>query len=105
MLDRQLNNLKRKAMTEKELNRLADLIVEKLIGAQKASDAEFKKELAEIQALNPDLEVGTITQEELIKQEIKPLEDLMAQQIANEEYLAAQKTHEKIEELKKKYKL
>ena len=29
----------------------------------------------------------------------------MAQQIANEEYLAAQKTHEKIEELKKKYKL
>ena len=41
-----------------------------LIGAQKASDAEFKKELAEIQALNPDLEVGTITQEELIKQEI-----------------------------------
>ena len=105
MLDRQLNNLKRKAMTEKELNRLADLIVEKLIGAQQASDAEFKKELAEIQALNPDLEVGTITQEELIKQEIKPLEDLMAQQIANEEYLAAQKTHEKIEELKKKYKL
>ena len=92
-------------MTEKELNRLADPIVEKLIGAQKASDAEFKKELAEIQALNPDLEVGTITQEELIKQEIKPLEDLMAQQIANEEYLAAQKTHEKIEELKKKYKL
>ena len=105
MLDQQLNNLKRKAMTEKELNRLADLIVEKLIGAQQASDAEFKKELAEIQALNPDLEVGTITQEELIKQEIKPLEDLMAQQIANEEYLAAQKTHEKIEELKKKYKL
>ena len=29
-------------MTEKELNRLADLIVEKLIGAQQASDAEFK---------------------------------------------------------------
>tara|TARA_R100000773_G_scaffold6929_3_gene7075 strand:+ start:5279 stop:5557 length:279 start_codon:yes stop_codon:yes gene_type:complete len=92
-------------MTEKELNRLADLIVEKLIGAQQASDAEFKKELAEIQALNPDLEIGTITQEELIKQEIKPLEDLMAEQIANEEYLAAQQTHDKIEELKKKYKL
>ena len=92
-------------MTEKELNRLADLIVEKLIGAQQESDAEFKKELAEMQALNPSLEIGTITQEELIKQEIKPLEDLMAQQIANEEYLAAQKTHEKIEELKKKYKL
>ena len=92
-------------MTEKELNRLADLIVEKLIGAQQESDAEFKKELAEMQALNPSLEIGTITQEELIKQEIKPLEDLMAQQIANEKYLAAQKTHEKIEELKKKYKL
>ena len=81
-------------MTEKELNRLADLIVEKLIGAQQASDAEFKKELAEIQALNPDLEIGTITQEELIKQEIKPLEDLMAEQIANEEHLAAQKTND-----------
>ena len=67
-------------MTEKELNRLADLIVEKLIGAQQESDGEFK-------------------------QEIEPLEDLMAKQIANEEYLEAQKTHDKIEELKKKYKL
>ena len=92
-------------MTEKEINRLADLIVEKLIGAQEQNDAQFKKELAEIQALNPNLEIGTITQEELIKQEIKPLEDLMAKQIADEEYLKAQKTHDKINELKKKYKL
>ena len=68
-------------MTEKELNRLADLIVEKLIGAQEENDAQFKKELAEIQALNPDLEIG------------------------NEEYLEAKNTHDKIEELKKKYKL
>ena len=29
-------------MTEKELNRLADLIVEKLIGAQQASDVNNK---------------------------------------------------------------
>jgi protein-arginine kinase activator protein McsA len=55
--------------------------------------------------LNPNLEIGTITQEELIKQEIEPLEELMAEQIANEEYLEAKKTHDKIEELKKKYKL
>tara|TARA_R100000084_G_scaffold88682_1_gene42768 strand:- start:416 stop:751 length:336 start_codon:yes stop_codon:yes gene_type:complete len=104
-LHQQLNNLKRNVMTEKELNRLADLIVEKLIGAQEENDAQFKKELAEIQALNPNLEIGTITQEQLIKQEIEPLEELMAEQIANEEYLEAKKTHDKIEELKKKYKL
>ena len=92
-------------MTEKEINRLANLIVEKLIGAQEENDAQFKQELSEIQALNPHLEIGTITQEELIKQEIEPLEELMAKQIADEEYLAAQQTHEKIEELKKKFKL
>ena len=104
-LELELNNLKRKVMTEKEINRLANLIVEKLLGAQQQSDAEFKQELAEMQALNPNLEIGTITKEELIKQEITPLEELMAEQIANEEYLEAQKTHDKIEELKKKYKL
>ena len=32
-------------MTEKELNRLADLIVEKLVGAQQQNDAEFKQYL------------------------------------------------------------
>ena len=92
-------------MTEKELNRLADLIVEKLVGAQQQNDAEFKQELAEMQALNPNLEIGTITQEELIKQEIQGLEELMANHIADELYKEAQQTHDKVEELKKKYKL
>ena len=67
-------------MTEKELNRLADLIVEKLVGAQQQNDAEFK-------------------------QEIQGLEELMANQIADELYKEAQQTHDKVEELKKKYKL
>ena len=67
-------------MTEKELNRLADLIVEKLVGAQEQNDAEFK-------------------------QEIQGLEELMANQIADELYKEAQQTHDKVEELKKKYKL
>tara|TARA_B100000482_G_C12603263_1_gene296101 strand:- start:209 stop:487 length:279 start_codon:yes stop_codon:yes gene_type:complete len=92
-------------MTEEELNKLANLIVDKLVGAQQENDAEFKKELAEMQALNPNLEIGTITQEELIKQEIEGLQELMANQIANELYKEAQRTHNKVEELKKKYKL
>mgnify|MGYP000284757929 FL=1 len=104
-LELELNNLKRKVMTEKEINRLANLIVEKLLGAQQQSDAEFKQELAEMQALNPNLEIGTITQEELIKQEIEGLEELMSNQIADELYKEAQQTHNKVEELKKKYKL
>lgn len=92
-------------MTEEELNKLANLIVDKLVGAQQENDAEFKQELAEMQALNPNLEIGTITQEELIKQEIEGLQELMANQIANELYKEAQRTHNKVEELKKKYKL
>ena len=92
-------------MTEEELNKLANLIVDKLVGAQQENDAEFKKELAEMQALNPNIEIGTITQEELIKQEIEGLQELMANQIANELYKEAQRTHNKVEELKKKYKL
>jgi hypothetical protein len=104
-LELELNNLKRKVMTEKEINRLANLIVEKLLGAQQQSDAEFKQELAEMQALNPNLEIGTITQEELIKQEIEGLEELMSNQIADELYKEAQQTYNKVEELKKKFKL
>jgi|10_taG_2_1085330.scaffolds.fasta_scaffold81260_3 hypothetical protein len=92
-------------MTEKEINRLADKIVEKLVGAQEKHDEQFKKELEEMKALNPGFEIGTITQEELIKQEIAPLEELMSDQIVNEEYLEAQKTYNKIEEIKKKYNL
>ncbi len=79
-LELELNNLKRKVMTEKEINRLANLIVEKLLGAQQQSDAEFK-------------------------QEIEGLEELMSNQIADELYKEAQQTYNKVEELKKKFKL
>ena len=40
-------------MTEKEINRLADKIVEKLVGAQEKHDEQFKRELEEIKTLNP----------------------------------------------------
>ena len=92
-------------MTEKEINRLADKIVEKLVGAQEKHDEQFKRELEEIKTLNPGFEIGTITQEELIKQELDSLKDLLKEQEENENYLQASKTLIKIEKFKSKYNL
>ena len=60
-------------MNKKQMNELADLIVDKIMKHQIEYDEKFKEDLAEISKQNPELEYGTITQQELIEQELNDL--------------------------------
>ena len=57
-------------MTESEMNKLADMVVDKIINRQKAYDEEFKAEIQDMVADNENLEFGTITEDEIIADEI-----------------------------------
>ena len=92
-------------MTEKEMNKLASLIVDKIIERQTIHDEEFKTELAQMVTANTGVEIGQITQQELIEQELYFLKDLLKEQEENENYRQASITLIKIEKFKKKYNL
>jgi len=92
-------------MTKKEMNKLADIIVNKIMKRQIDKDEEFKNDLADMMEKDPNLEIGQITQQELIEQELYFLKDLLKEQEENENYLQASKTLIKIEKFKKKYDL
>tara|TARA_R100001198_G_scaffold69289_1_gene41806 strand:+ start:314 stop:592 length:279 start_codon:yes stop_codon:yes gene_type:complete len=92
-------------MNKKQMNELADLIVDKIMKHQIEYDEKFKEDLAEISKQNPELEYGTITQQELIEQELNDLY-LDLKELENaEEYAKASVLLMKIEKYKKKYNL
>jgi len=92
-------------MTEKEMHKLAEIIVDKIIKKQTVSDEQFREDLAEIMEKDPNVEIGQITQQELIEQELHFLKDLLKEQEENENYRQASVTLIKIEKFKKKYDL
>ena len=75
------------------MNDLADLIVNKIIDRQRVYDEQFKADIEELANNNPDLEIGTTSQEE-----IKHCEEI-------QDYIAASKILIKIEKYKAKYNL
>ena len=92
-------------MTEKEISKLADLIVDKIIERQKAYDEEFKADIQSMVDENTNLEFGTITQDELIIEEIDSLQETLDRLETEENYEAARIVANKIKHLKNKYKL
>jgi protein-arginine kinase activator protein McsA len=92
-------------MTEQEMNKLADIIVSKIIERQKAYDEEFKADIQTMIGENTDLEFGVITQDELIIEEIDGLQERLAQLEEKEDYEAARIVANKIKHLKNKYNL
>ena len=62
-------------MTDKEMSKLADIIVDKIIERQKAYDEEFKADIQLMVDENTNIEFGTITQDELIIEEIDGLQE------------------------------
>jgi polyhydroxyalkanoate synthesis regulator phasin len=92
-------------MTEQEMNKLADIIVGKIIERQKAYDEEFKADIQTMIGENTDLEFGVITQDELVIEEIDGLQERLAQLEEKEDYEAARIVANKIKHLKNKYKL
>jgi len=92
-------------MTESEMNKLADLVVSKIINRQKAYDEEFKAEIQGMVGDNENLEFGTITEDEIIADEIIKLNNRLDQLEENEDYEAARIVANKIKHLKNKYNL
>ena len=87
------------------MSKLADLIVDKIIERQKAYDEEFKAEIQSMVNENTNLEFGTITQDELIVQEIDSLKERLTQLEEKEDYESARIVANKIKHLKNKYNL
>ena len=92
-------------MTDEERIKLADLIVDKIIERQKAYDEEFKADIQSMVDENTNLEFGTITQDELIIEEIDGLQETLDRLETEENYEAARIVANKIKHLKNKYKL
>ena len=92
-------------MTDKEMSKLADIIVNKIIERQKAYDEEFKADIQAMVGESTDLEFGVITQDELIIQEIDSLQERLTQLEEKEDYESARIVANKIKHLKNKYKL
>ena len=85
-------------MTEEQLNRLADLIVEKILVKQAQYEAEFIRQMQEENDIK--LEFTTV-QNELIEEEIIKLEKRLQKLLEREQYERAAEIVEKINELKK----
>ncbi len=87
------------------MSKLADLIVDKIIERQKAYDEEFKADIQSMVDENTNIEFGTITQDELIIEEIDGLQETLDRLETEENYEAARIVANKIKHLKNKYKL
>lgn len=92
-------------MTDKEMSKLADIIVEKIIERQKAYDEEFKADIQSMVNEGTNIEFGVITQDELITEEIDGLQERLEQLEKKENYEAARIVANKIKHLKNKYNL
>lgn len=92
-------------MTESEMNKIAELVVDKIIARQKAYDEEFKAEIQDMVDENAEIEFGTITEDEIIAEELIKLNNRLLQLEDNEDYEAAGIVANKIKHLKNKYNL
>ena len=71
------------------MNRIAEMVVDKIIARQKAYDEEFKAEIQGMVNGDAEIEFGTITEDEIIAEELIKLNNRLAQLEDNEEYEAA----------------
>tara|TARA_B100000768_G_C11184376_1_gene334371 strand:+ start:435 stop:713 length:279 start_codon:yes stop_codon:yes gene_type:complete len=92
-------------MTESEMNKLADMVVDKIINRQKAYDEEFKAEIQGMVDTDTNVEFGTITEDEIMADEIIKLNNRLSQLEDQEDYEAARIVANKIKHLKNKYNL
>ena len=86
-------------MTEKEIDKLADLIADKLIAKQKEYDEQFHIDLQETMA-DGFGNVRRISEEELLLSEIAKLMTLLSSYEAKEQYEKAAIVKNKLDQLK-----
>tara|TARA_R100000734_G_scaffold18416_1_gene15343 strand:+ start:1005 stop:1283 length:279 start_codon:yes stop_codon:yes gene_type:complete len=87
-------------MTDKQINKLADLIADKLIAKQKEYDEQFHVDLQQVMSDNMG-SARQITQEELILAEMARLMTLLSSYEEREEYEKASVIKNKLDKLQK----
>ena len=94
-------------MTEQEMNKLADLIVEKIMAKQEEYDKAFQEDMQNMiaESQDPSIDFGMITKTDLIKDQLVKLELELDEAVVNEDYYMAEKIKQKITKLKTKYGL
>lgn len=94
-------------MTEQEMNKLADLIVEKILAKQEEYDKAFQEDMQNMiaESQDPNIDFGIITKTDLIKDQLVKLELELDEAVVNEDYYMAEKIKQKITKLKTKYGL
>lgn len=95
-------------MTDQEMNKLADLIVEVWAAKQEAYDKAFQADMQSMineSQQEGNISFGTISQLDLIKEQITKLSNDQAIAVAIEDYNTASLIKTRIEDLKAKYKL
>ena len=85
-------------MTDEQMNKLADLIVEKILVRQAEYDAEFIKQMEKEH--NVQLEFVDV-QKEMIEEEVKKLEKRLSKLLEREMYEEAARLVDQINNLKK----
>lgn len=84
-------------MTDKEIDKLAEAIVEKLAQRQAEYDAEFLKAIKE---QNAEVEITYFTHGEITKEEkLEALEEALRQALEAEEYIKASEIADQIKKL------
>ena len=94
-------------MTEQEMNKLADLIVEKIMAKQEEYDKAFQEDMQNMiaESQDPNIDFGMITKTDIIKDQLVKLELELDEAVVNEDYYMAEKIKQKITKLKTKYGL
>ena len=87
-------------MTDKQINKLAELIADKLIAKQKEYDEQFHVDLQQVMSDNMG-SARQITQEELILAEMARLMTLLSSYEEREEYEKASVIKNKLDKLQK----
>ena len=86
-------------MTNKEIDKLAELIADKLIAKQKEYDEQFHIDLRETMSDNLG-NIRRVSEEELLLSEIAKLMTLLSSYEAREQYEKAAITKNKLDQLK-----
>tara|TARA_B110000902_G_scaffold23069_1_gene25646 strand:- start:101 stop:388 length:288 start_codon:yes stop_codon:yes gene_type:complete len=95
-------------MTEEQINRIAELVVEKLSAKQEEYDKAFQADMQSMIAESQEeanISFGMTTPKELIKDQILKLEHELEIFVTMEDFTKAQETKDKIKDLKSKYGL
>jgi putative AlgH/UPF0301 family transcriptional regulator len=88
-------------MTKKEINQIAEAVVELLMSKQKLIDEEFKKDVENMLDSQEDVSFGLITQEDVNIKKLEKLEDNLSEAISREDYTECEKLKKMITKFKK----